>query len=224
MNRKLPGRASQVLEEAVKRHNPEPALHRLLGMAHLTLGNSALGVVHLRRALEHNPADGRSAALLGAFLWSKGRRRRAEKLLRIAVQMDPVSTMAHAALGDLLLRTGRPVESASTLARAVHLSGHAIRTVRLWARALTVSGKWDKAEQVLRQTVRKHKDDYSAVMLLGDLYLKRYRKATDGGTSERYYEKARKAFKRAIKLRPGDVQALQRLKSMDPKESGRSSP
>lgn len=219
MEKKLPGQATQLLEESLESRPGAPTLHRLLGMAHLRLGNEALGVVSLTRALKANPYDGMSAAILGVFHLEKKMRERAEAYLIKACRMHPFSLLAHRSLGYLLLKSGRPNEAENRLKQAVNLSLRKPKTLRIWALALRKLGRRGEAIQALEESVRKKPKDYDAWMMLGDLYMEKYGDKGSVKRSERLFRLAKRAYKRALKIRPGDLKAKGRLHGLDPEEA-----
>lgn len=219
LDQNLEGQASRVIEQVLNEGQPEPALFRLLGIAHLRLGNTALAVIALRKALALNPQDGLSATLLGVFFWQRRQSGMAEKMLRLALRRNPVDYLAHITLGEILLRTGGYIEASQLLSRAANLSEKGLASMRLWAMALIASKKYDEAEMALNHAVKKYKKSYELIMLMGDLYSQQYKKTVNDQQAEEYYRRAKKAYRRALALRPGDVRATQMLKKLDRKAS-----
>ncbi len=218
MDRSLPGQASKILEEALGSSGESPALYRLKGMAHLELGNEPKAVVSLSRALSINPYDGSAAGLLGAFYMEKKISDQAEKYLRIGMKMDPFNLPVHRNLGDLLLRTERIREAEDVLRRAVNLSLREPDVMRLWAFSLKMLGRTGEALHALEESARKRPKDYHTWMMLGDLYLEKYGKKKSEKGADHFFGLARQAYRKALQIQPGDLEARGRLHSLDPGE------
>lgn len=219
MERSLPGQASGILEEALQSSEESPALHRIKGMAHLELGNDSKAVVSLNRALSINPYDGVAAGLLGSFYMEKKIEDRAEKYLKISIRMNPFNLPAHRNLGDLLLRSERVNEAEEVLRRAVNLSLRQPLVMRLWAFSLKRLGRTGEAVHVLEESARKRPKDYHTWMMLGDLYLEQYGDKKTEKRSEHLFQLARRAYRKALEIQPGDLEARGRLHSLDPAEN-----
>jgi len=215
LSRKLPGRASEVIENAMAEHGDRSALLALLGMAQLRLGNDAQAVVSLTKAIRLNPYDGMSSGLLGSLFLEVGDRAKARRYLERAVAAAPFDLLAHRALGTLLLQDGKSARASDLLAQAVGLSGQAPELVRIWADALQRSGRLASAQAILERLVRRGKGDYSAWMALGDLYLVRFRQAHGQADSDRFFASAKRAYRQALQERPGDPVAKSRLAAME---------
>lgn len=216
LDKQLPGQASRVLERALDKLGHEPALHRMLGLAHLRLGNNSLAAVSLRRAIRYNPYDGDSAAYLGAFYLSLERHKQAERYLRRACRLAPFNLLAHRSLGQVLMRAGETRMAARVLEKAVNLSAREPATLQLWARALKQTGELEKAVRAVREAVEARPDSYETWMLLGDLYMALYGQKVGEEDSEQHFDRAKEAFRKALELRPGDLKAKQRLQTLDP--------
>jgi Flp pilus assembly protein TadD len=220
LEKRLPGQAAQVLEGALDELGHEPALHRLLGVAHLQLGNNSMAAVSLGRAVRYNPRDGLAAAYIGVFYFKLERYSEAEKYLRRACRLAPFNLLAHQALGSVLLRSGRVQPAVAVLQKAVNLSGRKAATLKQWARALKKAGRLKEAVEAVEEALKRRKDSYSLWMLLGDVYLSLYGQTVGSDDAEGYFKQAKKAFKKALDLRPGDLKAKQRLQTITPEAQG----
>ena len=218
MDKSLPGQATALMENALESVEGAPALHRLLGLANLKLGNGAQAVISLNRALSANPYDGLAASLLGAFYAQTKRSESAEKFLKIGCRMNPFSLLAHRSLGRLLLQSERFAEAERFLQKAVNISHREPEVLRLWALSLRRLKRYPEAVEALRETVRSRPKDYDAWMMLGDIYMEQYGEGKSVGGSEHLFRAAKKAFKKALEIRPGDLDAKGRLHSLDPGE------
>ncbi|MHB1843996.1 MAG: tetratricopeptide repeat protein [Deltaproteobacteria bacterium] len=110
-------------EEAAPRFGSAEALHHYLGGALAAeRGDHADAIAQLREALVFDEHALHARVRLALEYFHSGQTERAESALREAVAQRPSSAEAHAALGQILLESDRPLEAARELERAVALA------------------------------------------------------------------------------------------------------
>jgi len=119
-------------------------------VSELQAGRTEQGLNALEIAIAINPLDLDARITLARALVLRGDPTRAEEMLRIILQLDPMNALAMVNLGDLLLRTDRPADAAEVLGRAVQIEARPTTYAQL-ASALSRSGRYADAAVIYVQ-------------------------------------------------------------------------
>jgi tetratricopeptide (TPR) repeat protein len=89
----------------------------------------------------------------------RGRWAAARGALEVALEIAPGATLAHLELAGVLLEMDNAAGALAHAERALALEGDSPRAIRLRARALAASGRWDEARAVLSRGIGAFPDD-----------------------------------------------------------------
>ncbi|MFM1959549.1 MAG: hypothetical protein RL588_1066 [Pseudomonadota bacterium] len=109
-----------------------------------------------RRAMQADPEDGRTHAVLGAAEMFQRNNAPAIRLFRRAIELNPSLPQAHAFLGSALNLAGRPTEALTSLTTSLRLSPSdpfAFHTLGELATAHCLTGKWAEAVDLSEQSL-----------------------------------------------------------------------
>lgn len=109
-----------------------------------------------RRAMQADPDDGRTHAVLGAAEMFQRNNAPAIQLFRRAIELNPSLPQAHAFLGSALNLAGRPAEALPSLTTSLRLSPSdpfAFHTLGELATAHCMTGKWEEAVDLAEQSL-----------------------------------------------------------------------
>jgi len=110
-----------------------------------------------RLATLHNAWTGWLAAAIAEQ--RRGRWAASRGALEVAIEIAPGATLAHLELAGVLLEMDDSAGALAHAERALALEGDSPRAIRLCARALAASGRWDEARAVLSRGVGAFPDD-----------------------------------------------------------------
>jgi Flp pilus assembly protein TadD len=127
-----------------------------MALAHLYRGEDRPqeALRHFELNVEHAPMDPGSWTDLGIFLVGRGEFDRAEPVLREAIRLDARRGAAHAYLGALLRRTGRPAEAERSLRRALLFQPGLLLSAEELGHLFFDSGRYAEAANLYRGCVR----------------------------------------------------------------------
>ncbi len=197
-----------------------------LGIAAYRGGQPEEAAARFREALDHDPLSTAALQNLALLELEAGRSEAAEPLVERALGLEPSSPSALRLLVRLRERQGRLVEALDALQTLSRLAPQDAVTAALLGRALEQSGRGEEAlEAFARAEERDTEDPYP--------YYRLARRAADDGRTERALVLVRQAIGRAVqqtsilhmqavkrvqeaggKLRPGDVEELERLQEV----------
>ena len=129
-------RAIDYRTRMLAREPGEPAHHAALGSIYLHVGQPALALSHLERALELAPGDATLEQNLAYVLRALDRREEALEHYRRALELDPRSAASAYDLGQTLVELGRGAEALPSFRRAIELRPEAPEPYAAAARVL----------------------------------------------------------------------------------------
>ena len=116
-----PGRAIEILNQAIKATSDDPLLWYQLALAHSGAGREREKIAALEKSVSLDPDLTEPRNLLGAAYAMAGDLDRAKNEFLTALRINPDSPEALGNMGHLLAATGDPVEAAFYFARSVQL-------------------------------------------------------------------------------------------------------
>ncbi|MDO1560277.1 putative 2OG-Fe(II) oxygenase [Brevundimonas sp. 2R-24] len=143
--------AKALLAQVTARFPAAAEAQRLLGVAHLMLGDPVGAETVLAAAARLAPRSADIAAHLGEARMMQGKIDGAEAELRRALQLNPDHVAAARPLADLLGRTGRPEAAAAVLAPLVERHPGAVDLVSDQSRRLQALNRYDDAAALMRR-------------------------------------------------------------------------
>ena len=138
-------------------------------MAYSNLRQNDKAESSLRRALEAEPNNAAALFNLGLLLAEERRMQEAEKALRAAVKADPQMAAAAFNLG-VLCGKARIDEAVQWCQKAHELEPGNAKYAHTLAFFLREKGELDRAIEVLRDLIGRHKFELDAYLLLGEIY------------------------------------------------------
>lgn len=194
------GKMAQAVEEADRAVKEFPDFQELADFRIRLLArekklDAALGAA--REAVEKWPGNSQMAFLLGTLLDEKGDKQAAFKVMENIIKHDPEHFQALNYVGFSLAEENRELDKALELLRkANELSPDQAYIVDSLAWALHRAGKDDEALQEIRRAIKLDESSQDAAIWdhYGDIALKKGHK-----------EEARKAFRKAIELKPANA-------------------
>ena len=164
----------------------DPAALGDLGALYLANGFSAQAETCLRAVCRYDAAGARWPHLLGGLLAGNGRLADALPFFQAAVARDPRDLAGYLRMGDILLKTNQPEESAAAYHAALKLAPTDPYALRGLARVDIAAGRWSAARLQLEAAVRAHPDFPEAFSMLAAVYER-------AGNTERAQESRRRA-------------------------------
>lgn len=194
------GKRAQALEEAERAVKEFPEMAELADfrirlLAREKKTDAALAAA--REAVQKWPSNTQLAFLLGTLLDEKGEKQAAFKVMENIISREPDNYQALNYVGFSLAEENRELDKALELLRkANELSPDQAYIVDSLAWALHRAGKDDEALQEIRRAIKLDESSQDAAIWdhYGDIALKKGHK-----------EEARKAFRKAIELKPANV-------------------
>jgi cytochrome c-type biogenesis protein CcmH/NrfG len=170
----------------------------LFDRAAAALGNNDFATTGpiLRDRLLERPTDVDALCLLAELAYELHHPRKAEDLLRLAIEIAPGSTYARVQLARLLDREQRPLEARQELEPVLAREPDNLFAKAVYAAALGRTGQYDEAAELYEELLRKLPDEPSLWSTYG------YILQTMGRTDE-----AVRAMRRATQLAPNNGEA-----------------
>ncbi|MCA9664310.1 MAG: tetratricopeptide repeat protein [Myxococcales bacterium] len=206
-SRDRPSTAIRLAHELLADHPELAAVHTLLGLAEVRLGNTARAVVALRRAARLDPADPINALYLAVIFESRSRLERAADNYRKARHFDPFNVRAASGLGRVLSRLKRASQAARAYDHLVALERGGHRALRLAGRAHLAAGGLGPAEERFSRLLAAEPSDYEANLRLAQILLRKHQRRAEPALLER----ARDHAQRAARVRPDSPEVRQLL-------------
>ncbi|MBN2724111.1 MAG: tetratricopeptide repeat protein [Deltaproteobacteria bacterium] len=200
------GIALDKLDKVARKYPGYPAIHYLMAVIHLRLGNRPDAAVELGRALRIDPVDSDSHMLLGIIFKQSMQFNKAEKHLKTAISYNPFNLRAHAVLRDIFEKRGKFMQAASEQRKIVYLHGeNATSDLKMTLAAyLEKSNNLDEAIKENLGILKKLGDEagYVSLVALARIYLNLSAEKPENAVS--YRKKARGFADRAYAVRPTD--------------------
>jgi predicted O-linked N-acetylglucosamine transferase (SPINDLY family) len=166
------------------------ALH-LLGVVASQVGNHALAVESIQRAIELNGTSSAFHSNLGAAFRDQGKLREAAECFRRALELNPDLSEARINLGNALKDQGRWEEAAACYIRALELKPDSVEAHYNLGTAFQEQGVLDKAIGCFQQALELRPGLAEAYNNLGTAF-----------HAQGALEKSVDCFRRAVQLRP----------------------
>jgi len=182
--------AEREARAALGRYPDEPNFLAVLGSALNRLHRSSEAEAVLRRAIEVDPGYAKAHEALAHSLLAQRRPADAVPSLREALVLNPALKSARVTLGQALLAAGDG--QAATDAFDELMREHPQMQQLAQAATLHRDGRFDEAEEIYRELLRKNPEDVSVLRLFGLL-------ALDAG----HYRNAALMLKKAVSFAPG---------------------
>jgi tetratricopeptide (TPR) repeat protein len=199
VRRGRPAVAREVLEHAV-RVNPNSVIAGIsLGSLLVKLGDPALGIFYLERALAAYPTVDGYSSLASAYL-DLARMEGAERALRSLLRLDPNRLDAINMLGTLLMTSGRASQAIPYLEVATRDPNAPVRTLAFLSLAYAQGGHTTQALVAVGRARPRIAGDVATLVLLGRTML-----TLDSTAS------ADRFFSEALRLAPDDPESTTRL-------------
>lgn len=120
-----------------------------------------------------------------------------------ALRLDPALAEAHVSRANLLMLEGRSAEADEEFRRATALNPGLAAAWRYHGRFLITQGRFEEAATALEEATRHDPEDYTAVILLPQVY----RSLGDLAQEASSLERALEVTERWLRLNPDDVRA-----------------
>ena len=174
------GAEAQITRLALDDAAAEREVQRVLQAAKTAPVAELMEVVARARRLAtlHNAWPGWLAA--GIAEQRRGRWAASRGALEVALEIAPGATLVHVELAGVLLEMDDAPGALAHAERALALEGDSPRAIRLRARALAASGRWDEAHAVLSRGVSAFPDDEATRGLAEIMRLGEQRRAPRG--------------------------------------------
>jgi len=158
------------------------------------------GLKDLLAVLEKRPDDQRVLSILGNYYLSEGQEEKARKLYEETIKRFPDKPVGYLLLGRFLTSKGDLEGAIANLTKAVSLSGGASEPRVALARAYMLKRQFDRAEQILQETVKSDPDAYDAYLQLCQLYVSSRKPDKALETAQQWLSRPpiRKGFKAAL--------------------------
>jgi predicted O-linked N-acetylglucosamine transferase (SPINDLY family) len=197
------GEMTQVVVQAevlLESHPRAAAVHNLLGVACLNLGQPDRAEAALRRAVDIGIRYAPIFSNLGMALTRLDRLIDAEAAYREAIALDPRYAVAHNNLGNVLKSAGRPVEALAAYGEAVAIQPDYPDAYNNMGRVLEALGRRNDARIAYRQVLALKPDHAAAHNNLGNVL-------TDLGD----LSGATACYEKALAIQPDYADALYNL-------------
>ena len=199
INAGQPGKAQALLQPALARPEPDPALLYLMAEAQRALHDLTAAEATAQKLLTAHPNDVRGLHVMSLILQDKGDIPGAERALRGLIAQDPLDANALNSLGYMLAERGERLEEAvELLLRAVKIEPDNPSYLDSLGWAYFRQGRLELADPPLTNAATKLKDSSVVQEHLGDLRFRQQR-----------YADAAAAWERAL---AGDGQSIDRAK------------
>lgn len=166
-----PGRAVELLTEALEADPANEDAHRFLPVAHLRNDQPALAEAAARRAVAQIPDNVNSQINLAVALFAQEKADEAETVLRTAMELAPGDSAPPLRLAELLVREGRGLEEAIELAeRSLELDPGDGEADAVAALALRRLGRDQEAAQRLHTAAMMHPRNVRLWVMLAAVY------------------------------------------------------
>ena len=172
-----PGKAAEQADEILKVVPDHPVATLVLGSARRSCGNIAAAQAILEPLVEKQPNWAAAHYELGLARAGAGQRDAAIVVLRRALQLKPDLTQAWLALADLLTASGDTAAADTAYAWHIKTSTHDPRLLQ--AAAALCENRIAEAETRLREHLKEHPTDVTAIRMLAEVAARigRYRDA-----------------------------------------------
>ena len=170
-------------------------------IALIDAGDLAKAEVRARAKLVEYPRDINLQALLGALLVKLNRGSEADALLRQVIAEAPTFAKPHEDLGHLLVQQGRPADALPFLERATHLDPSLEFAWFTLGKALAMQGRGSEADRAFERSFALSPE--RRLMALAAEHHKEGR-----------FEEAERLYRRVLRQRPRNVDAMRLLASI----------
>jgi len=234
LNSGRPDKAEAICRAAIGRNPDDINMVALLGAILLKGHQVPEAEKYLRQAIQLAPSFAKPHEDLGHLLLEKGQPEEAAETLRKATRLDPNLDHAFFNLGKALAMLGDGKEADTAFEKSFELNPE--RKNLALAAEHQKEGRWEEAEQLYREVLRKNPTNVDAMRLLGNVTMQSgriyqaerlFRRAAanapdfvmaqiDLGCAlkkQSRLEEAIEQFRLAIRLEPNNVQAHQLLAS-----------
>ena len=195
--------AEENFRNALQRDPENVQVRTNYGALLYSMGHYERARIELEKAVAIDPADASARNNLGAVYGRLGRLTDEITSYRKAVELDPDYADVHHNLGLALLKQGRVEEGEAEMRRALAIDTRYGPAYLNLARSLMGRGRVAEAADLLIDGTRLLPADADMQTFLGEAYLRLGQK-----------EKAVSAFESSLKLRPGQSEVRQKLKSI----------
>ena len=168
--RKDPHLAEQQALEILKAYPDELSAVNLLAGARRRNGKHESALRLLQKVVSRRPSFAPAQQELGLTLLALGRFHESESALKRALELDPDMATAWKARGDLLAARGDEPGSQEAYSKYVILTAKHPELVK--AAKFLFTGKLAKAEHLLREFLKQHPTNVSAIRMLADTGMK----------------------------------------------------
>lgn len=203
--------ALSALTGLANRYSGDAEVNAALGIAYLSVGQTARSLAPLRRAVRLDPNEPERYVVLGTVQMLLGDLAQAERNFRAAVTLDPDSARAQGDLGATLLVRGRVAEGRMHLERATRLDPDAATFRSNLSYAELLSDRPGEAKTLAERAIELDPKLASAWLNLG------LSEVQLGDLAA-----ARRAFERALELDPSDPRPRNNLSDLDDLSEKRS--
>jgi len=211
----VPQQAIVQLEEILRDHPDEAAVHALLGLSWARLDDAGRAVEELKRAVELAPDDGKNHLYLAELYEARQRPRSAEEHFLKALERNPVLDQAWLKLGDLALERQDYAGARRHFEVAARLLPESAPAHGKLALVLQLDGNWPAADRELHLVLDKDPENLEFMLRLGVLHTERFTKAKTPGERDAASAEATKWLNKVLEAQPENAiasRALERLK------------
>ena len=211
----VPQQAIVQLEELLRDHPDEAALHALLGLSWARLDDAGRAVEELKRAIELAPDDGKNHLYLAQLYEARQRPKNAEEHYQKALERNPVLDEAWLKLGDVALDRQDFVTARTYFEVASRLLPESAAAHGKLALVYQLDGNWPAADKELRVVLDKDPENLEFILRLGVLHTERFAKARSPTEKDQASAEATKWLQKVLEAQPENAiasRALERLK------------
>jgi tetratricopeptide (TPR) repeat protein len=211
----IPQQAIVQLEELLRDHPDEAALHALLGLSWARLDDAGHAVEELKRAIELAPDDGKNHLFLAQLYEARQRPKNAEEHYQKALERNPVLDEAWLKLGDVALDRQDYVTARQYFEVATRLLPDSPAAHGKLALVHQLDGNWPAADKELRAVLDKDPENLEFMLRLGVLHTERFAKSKSPSERDQASVEATRWLEKVLEAQPENAiasRALARLK------------
>ncbi len=158
------GRAAQLVEDALKRGNDDPALRAVLGMSLVGAGRYEPGAAELEATLKKQPGHIPAGLSLAGLYIASGQATRAVAVAEGLVRAHPRNAALHGLLGSALAAQGEPAKARAAFTEAARLDPQLEEPALNLARLDIDEKAFDAAATRLNQILARNDKQVDAMM------------------------------------------------------------
>ncbi len=211
----VPQQAIVQLEEVLRDHPDEAAVHALLGLAWARLDDAGRAVDELKRAIELAPDDGKNHLYLAQIYEARQRPKNAEEHFQRALERNPVLEQAWLKLGDVALERQDLVAARRNFEVASRLIPESPAAHGKLALVYQLEANWPAADRELHAILDREPENLEFMLRLGVLHTERFTKARTEDERNAASTEASRWLTRVLEAQPENAiasRALERLK------------